>query len=153
MLDTEAFREFKKGLDRLREADPERALEHMRRAVELDQCNPFYLSYLGLLLARTERQWAEAEELCETALKMKRDQPQLYLNLAQVYVVADRREDATETLLRGLQYARRDIRLKLMLAKLMVRRRPVLPFLTRDHFLNRQLGLLRHRALQVLRVA
>jgi len=152
MLNTEAFREFKQGLDRLRDADPDQALAHMRGAVELENHNPFYLSYLGLLLARTERKWGEAEELCSNALKMKRD-PQLYLNLAQVYVAADRRDDAVETLLHGLKYANRDIRLKVMLSKLVVRRRPVLPFLARENSLNRHLGMLRHRALKVLRVA
>lgn len=148
MLETEAFREFKQGLDRIRDADSERALEHMRRAVQLEEHNPFYLSYLGLLLARTERKWGEAEELCGAAVKMKRNQPQFYLNLAEVYVTAGRRDDAAETLLHGLKYAQRDIRLKLMLSKLIVRRRPVLPFLARDSFLNRQLGRWRHRALQ-----
>jgi Flp pilus assembly protein TadD len=152
MLNTEAFREFKEGLDKLRDSDPHQALAHMRRAVELEAHNPFYLSYLGLLLARTERKWGEAEELCTNALKLKRD-PQLYLNLAQVYVAADRRDDAVETLLHGMKSANRDIRLKLLLSKLVVRRRPVLPFLARDHSLNRHLGKLRHRVLKVLRVA
>ncbi len=150
MSENEAFREFKQGLDRLRDADGQRALEHMQRAVELEQHNPFYVSYLGLALARSQRKWGEAEELCDSALKMKRDQPQLYLNLAEVYVAAGRREDAAETLLRGLKYAQRDIRLKLMLSKLIVRRRPVLPFLGRGSFLNRQLGKWRHRALEYL---
>ena len=151
MLDTEAFREFKEALNRLRDADHERALGHMRRAVEFDRHNPFFLSYLGLLLARTERKWGEAEELCDTAVKMRRDQPQLYLNLAEVYVSAGRRHDAVETLLRGLRYASRDVRMKLMLGRLVVRRRLVFPFLARTHFLNRQCGLLRHRALLFFR--
>jgi hypothetical protein len=34
--------------------------------------------------------------------------------------------------------------------RLTERRRPVLPFLTRKHPLNRQLGILRHRTLQML---
>jgi len=151
MLDTEAFREFKQALDRLRDADTERAMAHMRRAVELEQTNPFYISYMGVLLARVDRKWGEAEELCSTALKMKRDQPQLYLNLAEVYAIAGRRHDAAETLLRGMKYAQRDIRLKLMLSKLVIRQRPVLPFLARGHFLNRQLGRWRHRALVYFR--
>jgi Flp pilus assembly protein TadD len=147
MVDTEAFREFKQALDRMRDADAEHALPHIRRAVELEAQNPFYISYLGVVLARAEQKWAEAEENCRTALKMKRDQPQLYLNLAEVYVFAGRRDDAVETLMRGLKYANRDIRLKVMLGKLVRRRSPVIPFLERQHFLNRQLGLLRHRTM------
>jgi Flp pilus assembly protein TadD len=150
MVDTEAFREFKQALDRMRDSDAEHALPHIRRAVELEAQNPFYISYLGVVLARAEQKWGEAEENCRTALKMKRDQPQLYLNLAEVYVVAGRRDDAVETLKRGLKYANRDIRLKVMLGKLVRRRSPVIPFLERQHFLNRQLGLLRHRTMNAL---
>ena len=150
MVDTEAFREFKQALDRMRDSDAEHALPHIRRAVELEALNPFYISYLGVVLARAEQKWGEAEENCRTALKMKRDQPQLYLNLAEVYVFAGRRDDAVETLMRGLKYANRDIRLKVMLGKLVRRRSPVIPFLERQHFLNRQLGLLRHRTMNAL---
>ena len=150
MVDTQAFREFKQALDRMRDSDAEHALPHIRRAVELEAQNPFYISYLGVVLARAEQKWGEAVENCRTALKMKRDQPQLYLNLAEVYVVAGRRDDAVETLMRGLKYANRDVRLKVMLGKLVRRRSPVIPFLERQHFLNRQLGLLRHRTMNAL---
>jgi len=150
MVDTEAFREFKQALDRMRDSDAEHALPHIQRAVELEAQNPFYISYLGVVLARAEQKWGEAVENCRTALKMKRDQPQLYLNLAEVYVVAGRRDDAVETLMRGLKYANRDVRMKVMLGKLVRRRSPVIPFLERQHFLNRQLGLLRHRTMNAL---
>jgi len=153
MVDTEAFRELKRALGHVREAELNRALVHIRRAVELERHNPFYLSYLGLLLARAEQKWSEAEDLCTAALRMKPDQPQLYLNLAEVYVIAGRREDAVETLTKGLQYARRDLRLKVALGKLATRRSPVLPFLPRHHFFNRHLGKIRHRALKFLRAA
>jgi len=85
MIDTEAFREFKQALTFLRDNYPIKALPHMRRAVELDTHNPYYRSYLGVVVARAERKWAEAEELCDTAVRMKRNQAQLYLNLAEVY--------------------------------------------------------------------
>ncbi len=153
MVDTEAFREFKQALGHVREAELNRALVHIRRAVELERQNPFYLSYLGLLLARAEQKWSEAEDLCTAALRMKPDQPQFYLNLAEVYVIAGRREDAVETLTKGLQYARRDLRLKIALGKLATRRSPLLTFLPRYHFLNRHFGKLRHRVLCFLQAA
>ncbi len=148
MIKTEAFGEFKQALTRLRDEDPDRALVHVRRAVELESHNPFYLSYFGMLQARVERKWAEAGQLCETAVRMKRDEPQLYLNLADVYAAAGRREDAIETLNRGIKNARRDPRLHSALNRLTIRRPPVLSFLARRHFLNRKLGKLRHRALK-----
>jgi hypothetical protein len=81
---------------------------------------------------------------------MKRNQAQLYLNLAEVYSTAGRREDAVEAIQAGLKFARRDVRLTIAMNKLTDRRRPVLTFLTRKHPLNRQLGILRHRALQAI---
>ena len=65
MLDTEAFREFKQGLTLLRDNYAIRALPHMQKAMDLDKNNPYYMSYLGVVLARSERKWGEAERLCE----------------------------------------------------------------------------------------
>ena len=150
MLDTEAFGEFRLALNFLRDDSAENALPHIRRAVELEGLNPFYSSYLGLALARAENKWSEAEKLCENALRTKRDQPQLYLNLAEVYAGSGRREDAVETLLRAVRYAQRDLRVNRMLSQLSARRRPVIPFLRRNNIINRQLGLWRHRALRMI---
>jgi tetratricopeptide (TPR) repeat protein len=108
------------------------------------------MSYLGLALARAEHQWAQAEELCDSAMRLKRDQPQLYLNLAEVYVAAGRKQDAVETLVQGLKYAQRDSRLNAMIGQLSSRRKPVIPFLGRHNFINRQLGVLRHKAAEAV---
>lgn len=150
MMDTEAFREFKAGLTLLRDNYATKALPHMQRAVELDRNNPYYMSYLGVVLARSEQQWGEAERLCDSAVRMKRNQAQLYLNLAEVYATAGRREDAVEALESGLKFARRDVRLTIAMNRLVHRRSPVLSFLSRKHPLNRQLGILRHRTLQMI---
>jgi Flp pilus assembly protein TadD len=147
MMDTEAFQEFKTGLTLLRDNYAQKALPHMRRAVELEKNNPYYMSYLGVVLARSEQKWGEAENLCDSAVRMKRNQAQLYLNLAEVYAAAGRREDAVEALQSGLKFARRDVRLTIAMNRLAERRAPVLSFLTRKHPLNRQLGMLRHKAL------
>lgn len=149
MMDTEAFREFKTGLTLLRDNYATRALPHMRKAVDLDKNNPYYMSYLGVVLARSEKKWGEAERLCDSAVRMKRNQAQLYLNLAEVYATAGRRDEAVEALQAGLKYARRDVRLTIAMNKLTQRRPPVLSFLGRKHPLNRQLGMLRHRALKM----
>ncbi len=146
-MDTEAFREFKTGLTLLRDNYSAKALEHIQRAAELEKNNPYYMSYLGVALARTERRWADAERMCDTAVRMKRNQAQLYLNLAEVYLASGRREDAREALLSGMKYARRDIRLNIAMAKLTNRRSPVFSFLERKHPLNRHFGMLRHKTL------
>src|SRR5499426_3847989 len=150
MMDTEAFREFKQGLTFLRDNYAGKALPHMKRAVELEKNNPYYMSYLGVVMARSEQKWGEAEKLCDSAVRMKRNQAQLYLNLAEVYASAGRKEDAVETLQAGIKFARRDIRLSLALNRLVTRRAPVFSFLSRRHPLNKSVGKLRHRTLELL---
>lgn len=149
MMDTEAFREFKTGLTLLRDNYANQALPHMKRAVDLEKNNPYYMSYLGVVLARSEGKWGEAERLCDSAVRMKRNQAQLYLNLAEVYATAGRRDEAVEALQSGLKFARRDVRLTIAMNKLTERRAPMISFLGRRHPLNRQLGILRHRAMSI----
>src|SRR3977135_3538632 len=149
MMDTEAFREFKTGLTLLRHNYAIKALPHMRRAVDLDKNNTYYMSYLGVGLAREEGKGGGAERLCGSAVRMKRNQAQLYLNLAEVYATAGRRDDAVDALQTGLKFARRDIRLTLAMHKLTAHRAPRPRFLGRRHPLNRQLGILRHRAMRM----
>lgn len=150
MIQVEAFQEFRTGLTHLRGGDANRALPHFKSALEEEPGNPFYVSYLGVAVAATEQKWAEAEELCRSAIRMSRRQAQLYLNLAEVYVAADRKLDAADTLVRGLRYSPHDQRLKIGLDRLAIRRPPVLKFLPRGHMVNRNLGRLRHHAMQVI---
>jgi predicted Zn-dependent protease len=150
MIQVEAFQEFRAGLAYLRGGDATKALPHLKSALEEEPSNPFYISYMGVAIAATQQKWADAEELCRSAIRMSRRQAQLYLNLAEIYVAADRKQDAADTLLRGLRYAPHDQRLKIGLDRLAVRRPPVLPFLPRTHLMNRSLGKLRHQAMQVL---
>src|ERR1700747_402960 len=150
MLDTEAFREFKQGLTLLRDNYAIRALPHMQKAMDLDRNNPYYMSYLGVVLARSEQKWGEAERLCDAAVRMKRNQAQLYLNLAEVYATAGRRDEAVEALEAGLKFARRDIRLNIAMNKLTKRRAPVCSFLRRQHPLNKGFGRIRHQALNLV---
>src|SRR4030088_1845051 len=145
MMDTEAFREFKTGLSYLRDNYATRALPHIQKAAEMEKGNPYYMSYLGVALARTEQKWADAERMCDAAVRMKRNQAQLYLNLAEVYMSAGRKDDARDALVAGMKFARRDIRLNIAMAKLTPRRMPVFTFLERKHPLNRHFGLLRHK--------
>jgi predicted Zn-dependent protease len=150
MIQVEAFQEFRAGLTYLRAGDANKALPHLKSALAEEPSNPFYISYMGVAIAATAQKWAEAEELCRSAIRMSRRQAQLYLNLAEVYTAADRKQDAADTLARGLRYAPHDQRLKMGLDRLAIRRPPVLPFLPRTHLMNRNLGKLRHQAMQVL---
>ena len=150
MAEIDAVTEFKEGLALLRNNYAHKAMPYFTRALEREKANPFYLSYLGVAMAAAERKWDEAEELCTQALKMRRTQPELYLNLADVYRLAGRREEQIETLFDGLLMTKRDARITETLRRYGFRRPPVIPFLERNSFLNRKLGKLRYRVLKSL---
>ena len=145
MAEDAAVADFKLGINLLRKGHSAEATKYFRQAAELEQENPYYLSFLGVSVARAQRKWAAAVKLCETALSLRRNEVQLYLNMAEVYVSAGRRDDAVEVLDKALIYFRTDARIRRARANLGMRSSPVLPFLERGHFLNRSLGKLRRR--------
>jgi Flp pilus assembly protein TadD len=147
MAEDSALAEFKQGIKLLQGGHSDEALEYLRHAAELEQQNPYYLSFLGVAVARAQRKWAAAAKFCETALSSRRSEAQFYLNLAEVYVSAGRRDDAVAVLDRGLIHFNANARIRRARAKLGRRCSPVMPFLERGHFLNRSLGKLRHRVL------
>jgi tetratricopeptide (TPR) repeat protein len=142
--------EFREGVKLLKAEYPQKALVRFRRAFECDKHNPFHLSFLGLSLARAQRKWEQAAELCEIAVQRRPTEIQFHLNLGEVYALAGRREKALDKLDDALELFGEDTRLRQAHSKLENRRNPLLPFIGREHFLNRELGKLRHRALKRL---
>jgi tetratricopeptide (TPR) repeat protein len=137
--------EFREGVELLKNEYPEKALLKLRRAFESDKRNPYYISFLGLSIARAEQNWEQALDLCETAVKLNSKEIKFHLNLIEVYALAGWREKALRKLDSALKLFGNDARLKRFRAKIVQRRASVFPFLGRSHFLNRELGKLRHR--------
>jgi len=145
--------DFKECLKYLRDGYADEALLYARRALGVSPKNPFYLSYTGLLAARAEKRFGDGEALCQEALGMRHNHAQLYLNLAEVYEQAGRKEEAIAVLKKGLISAGRDFRIRRALDRIGTRREPVLTFLHRSHPLNKTLGKLRHRITPPAQVA
>jgi tetratricopeptide (TPR) repeat protein len=142
--------DFREAVELLKNEYPDKALVRLRRAFESDNHNPYYISFLGLAMARAEQKWDQAAELCETAVQLKRKEIQFHMNLVEVYALAGLRDKALHKLDSALRIFGDDARLKRARSKVMRRRAPVLPFFERNHFLNRELGKLRHRFLNRL---
>ena len=140
--------EFREGLELLKNEYPDKALLKLRQAFESDKRNPYYISFLGLSIARAEQNWEQALDLCETAVHLNRKEIKFHLNLIEVYALAGWHEKALRKLDNASKLFGNDVRLKRFRAKVVERRNPVLPFLERSHFLNRELGKLRHRMLK-----
>jgi predicted Zn-dependent protease len=122
MAEIEALTSFKQGVQLLKSGYSQKALVELRRCVEIESSNPYYLSFLGVAIARSEKKWAEA------------------------YVGAGQRESAIETLDRARESFGPDARLVKARSRIEKRRAPILPFLDRQNALNKSLGKLRHRA-------
>ena len=137
--------EFREGVELLKNEYPAKALVKLRHAFESDKRNPYYISFLGLSIARAEQKWDEASELCETALQLNRKEIKFHLNLVEVLVLAGQRDKALDRIHSASRLFGNDARLKRVRSKLEKRRAPLLPFLARNHFLNRELGKLLHR--------
>ena len=142
--------EFKKGVELLKNEYPQKALVRLRRAFESDKHNAYYSSFLGLAIARAQRKWDQASELCEIAVQLKPKEIQFHLNLGEVYAAAGRREKALDKLDQALELFGEDARLMQARSKVQNRRAPLLPLIGREHFLNRGIGKLRHRILKSL---
>jgi tetratricopeptide (TPR) repeat protein len=140
--------EFKEGVELLKNEYPQKAVAKFKRALECDKHNPYYMSFLGLSIARAQRKWDQASELCEMAIQLKPKEIQFYLNLGEVYAASGMRERALDKLDDAVQLFGQDARLKQARSRVQNRRNPILPFFGREHFLNRELGKLRHRALK-----
>src|SRR6516164_7439308 len=140
--------EFREGIKLLKNKYPQKALVRFMRAFESDKHNAYYISFFGLAIARAQRKWALASDLCETAVQLNPKEIQFHLNLGEVYALAGRREKALGKLERALRLFGDDARLVEARGKVVKRRASVLPFFGRGHFLNRELGKLRHRILK-----
>jgi len=142
---------FLLGCAYLKEANYPEALSYFRRmlsAYEEDPSSvvpPELLSYFGLALALGENRIKEAVTYCTTAIKKEFYRSEFYINLAHVYLTANRRSSAVDVLYKGLKIDNQDPGILAELRKLGVRRKPVLGFLTRGHLLNKYLGLITSR--------
>lgn len=134
---------FEKGLSLLRDDNPLAALTCFEKAYSLKK-TPELQSYLGFCIAIERGKITEAIMLCNDALSHEPDNPVHYLNLGRVYLKANKKTDAIETLRKGLSFGENE-EIHRVLDSLGPRKKPVIPFLSRNNFLNKYLGLFLHR--------
>ncbi len=115
------------------------------RAHRLDPREPRAMSWYGVTLVLVERNITLGVSLCDGALRVSPDDPELLLNSARVHVALHQRQRAARAIGRGLAAWPAHPALLAARDALGTRRPPVLPFLARANPLNRLLGRLRHR--------
>lgn len=134
---------FEKGLALLKDDNPLAALTCFEKAYTLKK-TPELQSYLGFCIAAERGKITEALGLCNLALAHEPDNPVHYLNLARIYLKADKKTDTIETLRKGLSFGE-NAEIHQLLENLGMRKKSVVPFISRNNFLNKYLGLLLHR--------
>jgi tetratricopeptide (TPR) repeat protein len=140
---------FKKGLLALVDENYEDAAALFRQAIDVQRERKVhrpewrYLSYYGLSLAKSHRPTPEAVRACETAVRAETYNPELYLNLGRVYVMAGKVTRGLEVFERGLKVAPKHVALRKEMTRLDRRSRPPIPLLKRSNPLNRWMGMAR----------
>ncbi len=128
------------GLGLLDRGKGREAVDHLKRAHAREPNNPKYCSSYALARALVQREFLGAADLARSALRAQFYNPDLYLNLARIYLAHDFKSEAVRVLRRGLMLDPEHPRIAQHLARLGIRRRPPIPFLGRGHLLNRLLG-------------
>jgi tetratricopeptide (TPR) repeat protein len=134
---------FKKGVRLLAESNSLGALACFEKAYILEQ-TPKIRSYLGYCIAAQRGQIAEALRLCTSAIEDEPGNPEHHLNMGRVYLSAKKKDEAIAALRKGLSVGDNS-EIKTLLQDLGLRKRPAFPFLPRDHFLNKYMGILLRR--------
>jgi len=135
---------YQEGLNWWKQKKIDKALHHFQKAYDLFPENLYISSYLGVTLAKAgimER----GIQLCQKATSKRPFNEDFLYNLGQAYLFAGKRMEARKTFLLGAKGCSETKRFVGALLQMGVRRKPVIRFLPRNHFLNRWLGKLTYR--------
>jgi Flp pilus assembly protein TadD len=120
----------------------------LNEALKISPNNPIYLSSMGLCLSMMGNS-AAGEKMCRQAMTQAKEKaPALYVNLGKVLLERGKRQEAREAFTRAYRMDNTNARAALELSRMGVRKKPVIPFLSRNARINIWLGKLRHRIIE-----
>jgi tetratricopeptide (TPR) repeat protein len=109
---------------------------------------PDALALFAYSMGVVTRKRKEAIQLCQKAVRLDQMNPRGYFLLGKLYELGGSKKSAMDAFMQGLRVQADYAPLVQVVKKMGLRRRPVLPFLSRDHFINVALGRLRHKLSQ-----
>lgn len=146
---TELNQAAQRGVEACKRGHWKEGLAVLGKIAEADrqgaELNGQFYSYLGYGIARYERRVKEGLALCQHSIKVQFYEPENYVNLARVHLLARNRRKAVEALTRALKLNVSHPGARALAQEIGWRRPPVIPFLSRGNFLNRILGKMRHQ--------
>jgi tetratricopeptide (TPR) repeat protein len=124
-----------------------RALEVLARHYEprTERLPPEGLSYYGLCLAKLNNEHGRGVELCRESITLSPYHGKSYVNLARIFLMMGERKRAIEAIELGLKSNPKSAAILKFRNAIGYRRKPVIPFLPREHAVNVTLGRLRSR--------
>jgi len=141
--------EIVSGIAACRQGSWRRGHEILSQVVQYeDSEDPFpgyFYSYLGVAIARCEGQKRKGIQLARYGVDLDPRDPESRLNLARTYLIIHNRRRAVKQLSIGLRLSPTHKALRSLRTEIGYRRRPIIPFLSRDFFLNQWMGRLTHR--------
>lgn len=138
-----AEREFARARDAMAEEDCVAALGHVEKALKLVDNRGWY-SLLGYCIAKERGQVKKGIELCQAALVRESGNPEHYLYLGRIHLLAGQKEEAIRVFRQGVAEGG-GAEFVALLEEIGTRKPPVISFLERDNPLNIYLGLLLSR--------
>jgi tetratricopeptide (TPR) repeat protein len=106
---------------------------------------PSATSYYALCIAHVRKDYENAISLCITALKREFFSPGIYVNLGRILIVSDRKAQALKAFRKGLSIDDTHPGIVRELNAMGVRRRPLIPYFSRENPVNKLFGLLTRR--------
>ena len=143
MATSETAELFAKGMEALGHGHFYLARTCFERAVAQER-TPRHCSYLAISLAETQGANPLAIAIGREALAQEPENPQHYLHLSRIYVMAGWRQDAIDLLREGIGRTGAPDLVR-ELERLGTRKPVVIKSLPRSHFLNKYLGLILNR--------
>jgi tetratricopeptide (TPR) repeat protein len=152
MLVQAAEESFQQGMRAYEEGRGREAMAFFEAAIALekrfgsDGPQARYLSHYGLCLGTIMQRRHEGVRYCKEAIELEGYNSDLQCNLGRVLIAAGLRKEAHRAFMRGLQLQPGHKGIVEELKHMGIRRKPALPFLSRDNQLNVLLGRMRRRS-------
>ncbi len=152
MLNREAEDSFEKGYSALEKNDWRAATAFFEAALMLEKKltpktpQARYRSYYGLCIGLAKKRHHEAIKLCQSAIQLEQYNPDLHWNLGRVLYDAGRRRQAFHVFVRGVKQQPGHQGLVGEIKRMGLRKKAVLPFLSRKNPINKTLGRMRAEA-------
>jgi hypothetical protein len=133
---------FKRGMNLFRRGSLNDAALIFRQLVDGGSVTPLHVSYCGLLTVTVHGRKREGREMCERALQLGADEPEVVANLARLYELNGEDRRAVRVLRRGLRATPGHPKLAAQIQRLSPRQKPPLSMLHRDNLINKGLAIL-----------